>query len=54
MASIAGCITLDQNGLSLTNEKDKKTYALSGDSAELRPGQQVALTQRQEDEGCQR
>ena len=43
-ASIQGCVTSDQNGLSLSNEKDKKTYALVGDSATLRPGQKVALS----------
>jgi hypothetical protein len=43
-ASIQGCVTSDQNGLSLKNEKDKKTYALAGDSAALKAGQQVALS----------
>jgi hypothetical protein len=42
-ASIAGCVTSDQNGLSLTNEKDKKRYVLSGGSVALQPGQQVVL-----------
>lgn len=43
-ASIQGCVTSDQNGLSLRNDKDKKTYFLAGDSAALRPGQNVALS----------
>jgi hypothetical protein len=43
-ASIQGCVTSDQNGLSLRNDKDKKTYFLGADSAALRPGQHVALT----------
>ena len=43
-ASIQGCVTSDQNGLSLRNDKDKKTYFLGGDSAALRPGQHVALS----------
>lgn len=42
--SIQGCVTSDQNGLSLKNDKDKKTYFLAGDSAALRPGQNVALS----------
>jgi hypothetical protein len=42
--SIQGCVTSDQNGFSLQNEKDKKTYALAGDSATLRAGQKVALS----------
>ena len=43
-ASIQGCVTSDQNGLSLRNEKDKKTYFLAGDSATLKSGQRVALS----------
>jgi hypothetical protein len=43
-ASIQGCVISDQNGLSLQNEKDKKTYALEGDSATLRAGQRVGLS----------
>jgi hypothetical protein len=45
-ASIQGCVASDQNGLSLMNEKDKKTYALTGDSSALRAGKRVALTGR--------
>lgn len=43
-ASIQGCISSDQNGLSLRNEKDNKTYVLAGDLAALGPGQKVALS----------
>ena len=43
-ASIQGCVTSDQNGLSLRNEKDKKTYFLAGDSATLKSEQRVALS----------
>jgi hypothetical protein len=43
LKAITGCVASDQNELSLTNEKDKKTYGLSGNSATLRLGQQVAL-----------
>ena len=42
-AAIQGCVVSDENGLSLRNDKDKKTYFLAGDSAGLRPGQHVAL-----------
>ena len=41
--AIQGCVSSDQNGLSLKNEKDKKTYLLLGDSATLHAGQRVAL-----------
>lgn len=43
-ALIQGCVTSDQNGLGLRNDKDKKTYFLGGDSAALLPGQHVALS----------
>ena len=42
-ASVVGCVTSGADGLSLKNEKDKKVYALSGDSAALKAGEQVAL-----------
>ena len=42
-ALIQGCVTSGQNGLSLQNEKDKKTYALSGDSSALRAGQRLVV-----------
>ena len=41
--SLTGCVNSDQNGLSLTNAKDKKTYTLAGNSADLKPGQQVTI-----------
>jgi hypothetical protein len=43
-ASIQGCVTSEQNALSLGNEKDKKTYKLVGDTGTLRSGQRVALS----------
>ena len=42
-ASITGCVNSGQNGLNLTNVKDKKTYTLVGNSADLKPGQQVTI-----------
>ncbi len=42
-ASMTGCVNSDQNGLSLTNVKDKKTYTLLGNLADLKPGQQVTI-----------
>jgi hypothetical protein len=42
--SIQGCVTSDENGLRLSNEKDKKTYTLAGDSGTLQSGQRVALS----------
>jgi hypothetical protein len=43
-ASIQGCVTSEQNALSLGNEKDKKTYTLMGDTGILRSGQRVTLS----------
>lgn len=41
--SITGCIASDADGLTLKNEKDEKVYALSGDSAAVKPGERVTL-----------
>ena len=41
--SITGCVVSGADGLTLKNEKDKKVYALSGDSAALRAGERVTL-----------
>jgi hypothetical protein len=41
--TIVGCVSLGANGLSLTNKKDNKVYALFGDTASLKADEQVAL-----------
>ena len=41
--TITGCVTSGADGLSLTNEKDRKVYVLSGDVVALKAGEQVAL-----------
>lgn len=41
--SITGCVASSADGLTLQNEKDKKVYALSGDSVALKAGERVAL-----------
>jgi hypothetical protein len=41
--SITGCVATVADGLILQNEKDKKVYALSGDSAALRAGERFTL-----------
>ena len=41
--SITGCVASGADGLTLKNEKDKKVYVLSGDSAALRAGERVTL-----------
>jgi hypothetical protein len=42
-ASITGCVASGVEGLTLQNEKDKKAYALSGDSAALKAGERVTV-----------
>lgn len=42
-ASMTGCVASGADGLTLQNEKDKKVYALSGDSATLKPGERVTV-----------
>jgi hypothetical protein len=41
--SISGCVVSGTDGLALTNEKDKKVYALSGESAGLKAGERFTL-----------
>jgi len=41
--AITGCVSSGANGMSLTDEKDKRTYALSGDPVGLKPGDRVTL-----------
>ncbi len=43
-ASIEGCVSSDENGLILRNEKDNKTYTPAGGSGTLKSGQRVALS----------
>ncbi len=41
--SITGCIVSSANGMSVTNEKDKRTYALAGVSAGIKAGERMTL-----------
>ena len=41
--TITGCIISGANGMSLTDEKDKRIYALSGNTADIKPGDRVTL-----------
>lgn len=46
-SSITGCVTSGANGMSLTDEKDQRTYALSGDTAAIKPGDRMTLQGKQ-------
>jgi hypothetical protein len=41
--TITGCVNSDVNGMTVTDEKDKQTYALSGDETGIKPGDRVRL-----------
>ena len=41
--TITGCVNSGENGVSVTDEKDKRLYALSGDTTGLKPGDRVTL-----------
>jgi hypothetical protein len=41
--TITGCVTSGDNGMSVTDEKDKRLYALSGDTAGVKPGERMTL-----------
>jgi hypothetical protein len=41
--SVTGCVASGADRLTLQNEKDKKAYALSGDSAALKAGERVTV-----------
>ena len=41
--TITGCVVQGANGMSLTDEKDKRSYALSGNTADIKPGDRMSL-----------
>jgi hypothetical protein len=41
--SITGCVNSAANGMTITDEKDKQTYALSGDTTNIKPGDRMRL-----------
>jgi hypothetical protein len=41
--AITGCVNPGANGLSVTDDKDKRNYALSGDTAGVKPGDRMTL-----------
>ena len=49
-SSITGCVISGANGMSLKDEKDQRTYALSGDTAAIKLGDRMTLEgQRRKD-----
>ena len=41
--TITGCVNPGANGMTVTDEKDKQLYALSGDTTNIKPGDRVRL-----------
>jgi hypothetical protein len=41
--TITGCVNSGENGMLVTNEKDKHVYALSGNTAGVKPGERMTL-----------
>jgi hypothetical protein len=49
--AITGCVKSGANGMSLTNEKDQRTYALTGDPVGIKPGNRMSLEGKRERSG---
>ena len=41
--AITGCINSGANGITVTDEKDKQSYSLSGDTRNIKPGDRMRL-----------
>ena len=41
--TVTGCVIAEQNGMSVTDEKNKRVYRLSGDTAGIKPGERMTL-----------
>ena len=41
--SITGCVTSGASGMSVTDEKDRQVYALSGNTTGIKPGDRMRL-----------
>jgi hypothetical protein len=41
--AVTGCVASGANGMNVTDEKDKRIYALSGNTADIKPGDRVTL-----------
>jgi hypothetical protein len=41
--TITGCVIPGENGMSMTDERDKRSYALSGSTADIKAGNRLTL-----------
>jgi hypothetical protein len=44
--AITGCVAAGANGMTVTDEKDRRIYPLSGDTADIKPGERMKLRGR--------
>jgi len=49
--TITGCVHTEANGMSVTDEKDKQNYALSGSTMGVKPGDRVTLRGKRKNSG---
>jgi hypothetical protein len=49
-SSVTGCVVSGANGMTIKDEKDRRTYALSGDTAAIKPGDRMTLEGRRRKE----
>jgi hypothetical protein len=50
-SEITGCVAAGANGMSMMDDKDKRTYALSGDPAGIKPGDHMTLEGKRRESG---
>jgi ribose/xylose/arabinose/galactoside ABC-type transport system permease subunit len=49
--TITGCVDSGANGMSVANEKDKRNYALSGNTVGVKQGDRMTLEGKRKDNG---
>ena len=42
-AAVTGCVNSGENGMTITDEKDRHVYALSGNTTDIKPGERIKL-----------
>jgi len=49
-SSVTGCVISGANGVSITDESDKRTYTLSGDTGAVKAGERVKIEGKRQSE----
>jgi hypothetical protein len=49
--TVTGCVHTETNGMSVTDEKDKQNYVLSGSTMGVKPGDRVTLRGKRKNSG---